>query len=258
MAKMTLKQRFNATPLIKVRLIALLIVLAAITINFIVFLAQLNHEIKVTSDFYNSIYLSAMSVLPVLFFIDRHISRAWIKREALIVTVLSKDFSKAFINGGSSTIQKQGMMAPIGMYTFLMLVANGYMISDGNQFMWIPQILIAGSFLYYIYTNNEKRRSATINTVFISEFGMLFMDNIVMWNDTLYTICYIVELKVVDDLSEGCNMHLIVDFYGMTGSRYVEYFISIPKLKTNEINDAIQRIMLVNQRNKEIVSQKRR
>jgi len=256
MTKMAFRQRLNAKPLLKIRLFALFLVLTGLVSSAIAFLAEINGEMTVSDDFYKMVFLSIISALPILFILDRVLSRCWIKKEALIITTLSQDFANAFLKDRALSNPKQMMFIPYALFSGMILYNLGFYISDGYYFMWIPTILILISFLYYLASLLEKR-STKDKKIYISEFGMIYLDDLVLWNDKLIYLTYIADLKIVDDLREGSNLYLKIDFYGVRGSRFIEYYVSIPQHKAQDLVDIIKRIQLVNQENKELASKKR-
>lgn len=256
MTRMTLKQKLTATPLIKIRLIALFIVVTGLTINAIAFLAELNGEMSVSDGFYNMVYLSIISVLPILFMLDRALYRRWIKNEALIITPLSQDFAKAYLKDRVSFDPKRAMFIPCVIFSGVFLYELGFLIGEGYFLMWIPSVFILTSIVIYLISLLKKKDSMD-KTVYISEFGMIYLGDLVLWNDRLSYFTYIAELRIIDDLIKGSNLYLKIDFYGVTGSRFVDYYVSIPEHQAKDLDDIIKRILLVNQKNKDLVSKKR-
>jgi len=248
--KQALLNRLNATPLSRFRILgSLFLALILIISNFyMIFEDSLNLP-------YAELILGIMYMLTIitfigLFYVDKKNRIKWIEQTAIHDIEIDEESSRDYVNKSISSLKTfMGQLTAVLFPFILIVVLIMFLMGDSKSFL-VFGFSIVIMVIAYLYLKYRKKSYEIHNRVIVSEFGIIYKNDINLWVDHWYP-CYIDSFDIINKNMNDVQVTIVLALTPTYLKKTKTFKFILPNKNISEISTFIDKIITINQANKE-------
>lgn len=248
--KETILNKLNATPLSKFRILGSLFLafILIITNFYMIFEDSLN--LPYAELMLGMMYMLTILTFIVLFYVDRKNRIKWIEQTSVYDIEIDEESSRDYVNKSISSLKTFLSQLTAVLFPFILIVVLLMFLMGDSKAILVLSFAIVIMVIGYLYLKYRKKSYKIHNSVIVSEFGVIYKNDIYLWFDPWYP-CYIDSFNIVSKNMNDVQVTIVLALTPthLKNTKTMQFVLRDKNI--SEISTFKDKILTLSQANKE-------